>query len=296
MSRNAAQVRATSDDEEDSSQEDCCIVKRSRGIKVYECTGCRYTSQRRSNVGRHFRRIHCELKKHKRCICDEVFLTKGEYYEHCIKEHPHFRHSSYITTEKYKIGKSKSKARSGSRRQSSRAKVVEVRSSARLAAIVDECTKSEKLEAEQVAVEKNNNDGNSSPPPVVEAMDTVDVKHSKNIEPLEESKIRVYEDKCSPQPSASCEIIDTVIGDNAKLPDPSVDKENNQLRLPLKKRFRNSAVFADITNNNSSSRRNNELNKPSNIVSNNNAIQFIDQIDFDDLDAILSLAHMKCLY
>lgn len=39
---------------------------------MYECTRCGYASERKSNVARHFRRIHCELKKHKICVCGEL--------------------------------------------------------------------------------------------------------------------------------------------------------------------------------------------------------------------------------
>ena len=77
-----AVAASSSNDEDDHPQEinSSSVCRWSKDERMYECTRCGYVSQRKSNVGRHYKRIHCELKKYKTCVC-------GKFYSICK---PHF--------------------------------------------------------------------------------------------------------------------------------------------------------------------------------------------------------------
>ncbi|XP_031836289.1 uncharacterized protein LOC116428602 [Nomia melanderi] len=68
---------------------------------IYTCSNCQYKSNRQFNVDRHKQRIHVTHKI--RHCCGKQFFTKGSYYVHCEKSHPHSRLHSITSRSKYKI-------------------------------------------------------------------------------------------------------------------------------------------------------------------------------------------------
>ncbi|XP_015605085.1 uncharacterized protein LOC107272433 [Cephus cinctus] len=69
---------------------------------MYMCSQCKYESRRHFNVRRHEGRIHGIAKKQREC-CGTIFVTKGEFYEHCEMVHPDLRKWASISKKKYKM-------------------------------------------------------------------------------------------------------------------------------------------------------------------------------------------------
>ncbi|XP_011500040.1 PREDICTED: uncharacterized protein LOC105363928, partial [Ceratosolen solmsi marchali] len=272
-------------------------VKCNDGGKIYECARCGYISERKSNVGRHFRRFHSELDKYKTCICKKRFVTKGEYYEHCNKVHRHLRHSWYINTLKYKIRKIKVKTKKigviESNYQAIQCNAKRgLRSSPRLQSLY----KKGLLNAEKSIID--------------------DISSGCNIQKsIREIKNDIKENTVL---SVNCdsdiirEKINLNTGSKSSLHLPEFHMIIPLTNLPLKKRFGafpKRKCLSDIKNfNNNNASEKTHIGYVKNLyeTSNNNEVKihnlnlakideqqraFISQIDFDELNAILNLKY-----
>lgn len=230
------------------------------------------------------------------CVhADKVFRTKGEYYEHCEAEHPLLRHSWFITSNVYKIGKEKTQKTRSSRLLRAKLQKATVQEKENTITSEDEAVLDEDSEI------KVNDDK------------VVDDSEMKDLEAVQD-RVLVSEVKDSESAldlSQQHHPVSEIDNDRVKV-DINIDTSTNissiQIpetcvtflsNLPPKKRFSNFSNnrrgLSDITNrlDNRCSNSNN-FTKPSAVFNEkNDALQFIDLIDFDELNAIISLTHLK---